>query len=897
MSPLSAPLDLSHHFSVTTKRRAPSAIKDFYKYFMIPGIANLAGGLPNASYFPYDTLEASAAHPQRFPTVPGGKNAKGSETSERIIVPKESQSAIPKKIDVTTALQYGTSEGLPPLATFVNQFVREHLHPNVPYAGGPGTLLTTGATDGFSKAIEAFTETWNPDRDGVHLRQGVLCEEFVYMNAIQTVKPRGLNIVPVAIDAEGMLPHGPGGLDEVLRYWDYRRGCRPHLMYTITIGQNPTGGTLSVERRKQIYAICQKYDVIIVEDDPYWNLQYPSAQGMQAKYRNPSVNPALTKRNYNVGGRSSGYEFLDSLVPSYLSVDTDGRVVRLDTFSKTIAPGCRLGWMTAQPAFIERLARIAESSTQAPSGFVQAMVAELILGQQVDDKSVTSGKRNDTEKAWQLDGWVRWLEGLRAGYELRMQQMCSGLEEGKYIALGTHRSGEFALSGNDEESWEVLDKVQMYDFTWPAGGMFVWVKVNYESHPLRQEYEPERLAKALWVHFTQKPQLCLLGPGTMFSPTDEIQARGYQYFRLCFAAMPADDVVPITQRIVDGFRTFWQKKNLDGLEDDDEIEAINAIYDPETITITNASTSSAASTLDLGSSSSSAPTTGATTIKLQIPNHRHLSFLLAFEPNYPDNVPKILGTASTAARGEGKIAVNVLEDILGRTYQPGAVCLFDVINEAIEAFEELQIGGVANDTSVSATDANTNTTSQSSDALDNINANTSSLTLHETFGLSEPPAWVMSEVITEKKSVFVGRAAHVTSLDQAKAYLDYLLASDKKVASATHNISAWRIKQQNKTSANSNPKEGGKGSSIEMIIQDCDDDGETAAGGRLLHLMQLMDVWDAVVVVTRWYGGVLLGPDRFRIINAVGRDALVKGGFGKGKENQAGEKGKKKGKK
>ncbi|KAL6233946.1 hypothetical protein BDW75DRAFT_213749 [Aspergillus navahoensis] len=571
MASLSPPLDLSHHFSLTTKRRAPSAIKDFYKYFMIPGIANLAGGLPNASYFPYDTLEASAAQSQRFPTVPGGRKAKGSETSERIVVPRESQSATPKKIDITTALQYGTSEGLPPLATFVNKFTREHLHPNVPYAGGPGTLLTTGATDGFSKAVEAFTEIWNPDRDGVHLRQGVLCEEFVYMNAIQTVKPRGLNIVPVAIDAEGMLPHGPGALDEVLENWDYRKGRRPHLMYTITIGQNPTGGTLSVERRKQIYAICQKYDVIIVEDDPYWNLQYPSAQEMQAQYRKSSDNPALTNRNYNAGKKSSGYEFLDSLVPSYLSVDTDGRVVRLDTFSKTIAPGCRLGWMTAQPAFIERLARIAESSTQAPSGFVQAMVAELILGQQMDGKSVAPQKRNDTEKAWQLDGWVRWLEGLRAGYEYRMQQMCSGLEEGKYIALDTQRSDEFSLSGNDEESWEVLDKVQMYDFAWPTGGMFVWVKVNYESHPLRQKYGPERLAKALWVHFTQKPQLCLLGPGTMFSPTDEIQARGYQYFRLCFAAMPADDVVPITQRMVEGFRTFWQRKNLDGLENDDDI--------------------------------------------------------------------------------------------------------------------------------------------------------------------------------------------------------------------------------------------------------------------------------------------------------------------------------------
>ncbi|KAL4867499.1 hypothetical protein BDV12DRAFT_120217 [Aspergillus spectabilis] len=314
----------------------------------------------------------------------------------------------------------------------------------------------------------------------------------------------------------------------------------------------------------------------------------------------------------------------------------------------------------------------------------------------------------------------------------------------------------------------------------------------------------------------------------------------------------------------------------------EEIEAINAIYDPDTITISTSSSTAAE----------------ATTIKLQIPNHPHLSFLLDFEPPYPDTPPRILGTASTASRGEGRIAIDVLEDILGRTYQSGAVCLFELINEAIETFEELRIGGTADESNAVGTGTRNATTEDGSDdGLENVNF--ASLSLHESLGLSEPPPWVLSEVVTEKKSVFVGRAAHVTSVDQAKAYLDYLLASDKKVASATHNISAWRIKQQSRASPVSSKDGGGKGSapSSEMIIQDCDDDGETAAGGRLLHLMQLMDVWDVVVVVTRWYGGIHLGPDRFRIINAAGRDALVRGGFEKQREAGGAEKGKKKGKK
>ncbi|GAD93569.1 impact family protein [Paecilomyces variotii No. 5] len=337
--------------------------------------------------------------------------------------------------------------------------------------------------------------------------------------------------------------------------------------------------------------------------------------------------------------------------------------------------------------------------------------------------------------------------------------------------------------------------------------------------------------------------------------------------------------------------------SLDSLQNSDlaeEIEAINAIYEPTTVTLTStssaASTSTSTSTLDLADANASSAVT--TTVTLQIPNHPHLSFVIGFDAKYPETAPRVIGTASTSSRGEGKIAVDVLEDIVRRIHQPGLVCLFDVINEAVEAFEELNIGGNREEQN-GAEKAAEETTAAGDNELDHVAGDVAKLSLREAFGLESPPDWVFSDVITEKKSVFVGRAAHVTSLEQAQAYLDHLLATDKKVAAATHNISAWRIRQK-KASA------GGKGDSSstgETIIQDCDDDGETAAGGRLLHLMQLMDVWDVVVVVSRWYGGIKLGPDRFRIINAAGRDALVKGGFGKGEGSSANEKGKKKGKK
>ncbi|KAJ6146933.1 hypothetical protein N7497_008915 [Penicillium chrysogenum] len=292
----------------------------------------------------------------------------------------------------------------------------------------------------------------------------------------------------------------------------------------------------------------------------------------------------------------------------------------------------------------------------------------------------------------------------------------------------------------------------------------------------------------------------------------------------------------------------------------EEIEAVNAIYDPGTVTVTRTTPADAitSKTLDLGSSAHSNNNIHTTVATLQIPEQQHLSFILGFEASYPDSRPAVLGTASTAARGEGKIAIDVLEDIIQRTWQAGAVCLFDVISEAVDVFPELSIG------------------------QDDVG---DSSVLRDAFGIDSPPEWILSDVVSEKKSVFVGRVARVTCLAQAQAFLDHLTATDRKVAAATHNISAWRIRQK---------KGDGEG---ETVVQDYDDDGETAAGGRLLHVMQLMDVWNVVVVVTRWYGGIQLGPARFRLINDVGRDALVKGGFTKEKEEVGVEKGKKKGKK
>ncbi|XP_053322459.1 protein IMPACT isoform X2 [Spea bombifrons] len=122
----------------------------------------------------------------------------------------------------------------------------------------------------------------------------------------------------------------------------------------------------------------------------------------------------------------------------------------------------------------------------------------------------------------------------------------------------------------------------------------------------------------------------------------------------------------------------------------------------------------------------------------------------------------------------------------------------------------------------------------------------------------ETPTIAHGEPISDRRSTFQAHLAPVVNTSQVKALLKKLY-ENKKIAAATHNIYAYRIHSK-KTNT---------------FIQDCEDDGETAAGKRLLHLMQILDVHDVMVVVSRWYGGILLGPDRFKHINNCARNILV----------------------
>jgi aromatic amino acid aminotransferase I / 2-aminoadipate transaminase len=106
-------------------------------------------------------------------------------------------------------------------------------------------------------------------------------------------------------------------------------------------------------------------DVIIVEDDPYFFLQQDAYVPRSA--RKGATSASLFKDD-------DEQAFIDSLAPSFVKFDYEGRVVRCDSFSKTIAPGSRLGWFTCNEVFAERFERQSETSTQAPCGFGQVCI-------------------------------------------------------------------------------------------------------------------------------------------------------------------------------------------------------------------------------------------------------------------------------------------------------------------------------------------------------------------------------------------------------------------------------------------------------------------------------------------------------------------------------------------
>lgn len=207
-----------------------------------------------------------------------------------------------------------------------------------------------------------------------------------------------------------------------------------------------------------------------------------------------------------------------------------------------------------------------------------------------------------------------------------------------------------------------------------------------------------------------------------------------------------------------------------------------------------------------------------------------VSVKLRIPGDYPEaGAPSVLQVK--APRMDEKKLASKIESVIKSSFIPGEVYLFSFIDEVRQLLP------------------------------DNFPEDPMPSSITESADSQHINNWARSDDIVDRKSVFVGRAIEVHSEDQARFLIQDLLL-DKRIARATHNISAWRIDISSST-----------------FSQNCDDDGENAAGGRILHLLNITKVRNVLVVVTRWYGGIHLGPDRFKHINSCARNALVAGHF------------------
>ena len=269
---------------------------------------------------------------------------------------------------------------------------------------------------------------------------------------------------------------------------------------------------------------------------------------------------------------------------------------------------------------------------------------------------------------------------------------------------------------------------------------------------------------------------------------------------------------------------------------------------------------------------------------LSLPSHS-VSIRISFPPTYPHKLPGIAGVQSTGTdtrKGFGTHVLEIAEQVLWDVYTPDSVCLFDLIQE-LEArlitcyYKEKKEAAAAEEEeeeeeTKEKKKKKKKKLSPPDHFLEPEGHQARKHPLHDLQPVQDGPNplpapsyvphWHLSQTVTEKKSAFLARACHVQCPATVRYAMSHLLGTDKKVRKATHNITAYRVRDLGLTG---------------VTYQDCDDDGEAAAGGRLLHLLQVMDVWDVLVVVSRWYGGVKLGPDRFRLINQVGREAVMEG--------------------
>jgi 2-aminoadipate transaminase len=258
---------MEYSFSERVKNLKPSAIREIFKYAADPSVISLSAGNPAPEAFPKQEIAA---------------------ISDRIL-----------SEDPVAALQYSTTEGYTPLRDHLKRYMKEK-H-NVGHAFDE-LVITSGA----QQVMDLTTKSLCNDGDVI------LCEAPSFIGSLNSFRSYNVRLRGVPMEEDGM---DIAALEQALK-----EEPRARMIYTIPNFQNPTGITMSLKKRREVYALAKKYGVLILEDNPYGDIR-----------------------------------FAGEPLPSIKSMDEDGLVVYAGTFSKVISPGMRVGYVIAPAPIVQKI--------------------------------------------------------------------------------------------------------------------------------------------------------------------------------------------------------------------------------------------------------------------------------------------------------------------------------------------------------------------------------------------------------------------------------------------------------------------------------------------------------------------------------------------------------------
>ncbi|HEV8340293.1 MAG TPA: PLP-dependent aminotransferase family protein [bacterium] len=224
-----------------------------------------------------------------------------------------------------TALQYGITEGDPRLR---DELARWMVKDGIS-AGRDEILITTGSQQGLDITAKVFLDPGDL----------VIVELPSYMAGLQVFRTYGAEMIGVPQDDEGM---DTDRLAEVLARLA-REGRRPKFIYAVPDFQNPSGVTWTEARRRALLALARRYTTLVLEDNPYREIRFEG-----------------------------------SAPPPIYALDEDKRTIYLSTFSKTLAPGLRIGWMVAREEITAQFVTAKQAMDLCSPAFTQAVAAEML---------------------------------------------------------------------------------------------------------------------------------------------------------------------------------------------------------------------------------------------------------------------------------------------------------------------------------------------------------------------------------------------------------------------------------------------------------------------------------------------------------------------------------------